>query len=120
MQLKNKLYLVKTLKMFANFFCERQMEVPPTYLQRQQQQERLNAVEASVDKVTHEQVVCVWNVSSNLEELLQVKELTVDVATDLSHTTGTHYAIHKLYSTESRTDPGHASDFLYRDQGTVS
>ena len=96
------------------------MEVPPTYLQRQQQQERLNAVEASVDKVTHEQVVCVWNVASNLEELLQVKELTVYVATYLSHITGTLYAIHELYS-KVRIDLGHSSDFVWhRDQGTVS
>lgn len=54
------------------------------HLEREQQQERLDAVEAAVDKVAHEEVVGVRHVAADLEELLQVVELAVDVATDLA------------------------------------
>ena len=53
------------------------------YLECQQQQERLNAVEPSVDKVSHEQVVCVRHIATNLEQLFEVIKLTVNISTDL-------------------------------------
>ncbi len=37
-------------------------------LQGQEQQERLHRVEAAIHKVPHEQVVCVWHVSPDLQE----------------------------------------------------
>ena len=42
----------------------------------------LDRVVSSVDVVTHEEVVGIGRVSTNLEELTQVVELTVDVAAD--------------------------------------
>jgi hypothetical protein len=51
------------------------------YLECQQQQEGFYAVEASVHKVPHEQVVGLGAVAPNLKQLHQVIELTVDVAT---------------------------------------
>jgi len=56
------------------------------YLEGQQQQERLNAVEPSVDKVSHEQVVCVRHIATNLEQLFEVIKLTVNISTDLQQT----------------------------------
>ena len=53
------------------------------HLQRQQKQECLDAVEASVDKVAHEQIVGVGHVAAHLKQLLQIIELTVNVAADL-------------------------------------
>ena len=53
------------------------------YLQCQQQEERLNTVESSVDKVAHEEIVCVGDVTADFEQLLEVVELTVNVAADL-------------------------------------
>ena len=42
----------------------------------------LDGIVSSVDVVTHEEVVSVWNLSANHKELAQVMELTVDVTTD--------------------------------------
>ena len=52
------------------------------HLERQQQEECLHAVEASVHKVPHEEVVCVWDISSYFEQLLEIIELTMNVAAD--------------------------------------
>lgn len=49
-------------------------------LQSKQKEKRLDAVESSVDKVTHEQVVRLGHVASDFEEFLQIVELTVDVS----------------------------------------
>jgi hypothetical protein len=51
------------------------------YLEREQQEEGLHAVEAPVYKVTHEQVVRLWAVPANLEQLHQVEELPMNVTT---------------------------------------
>ena len=40
----------------------------------------LDRVVSSVDVVTHEQIVGVWRMATNLEELAQVMELPVDVS----------------------------------------
>ena len=56
------------------------------HLESQQQQERLNAVEASVNKVAHKQIVCVRNVSADFEEFFEVIKLAMDVTTHLQHT----------------------------------
>ena len=53
------------------------------HLEREQQQKRLDRVEAAVDEVTHEEVVGVGHVTAHLEELLEVVELAVNVAADL-------------------------------------
>lgn len=52
-------------------------------LEGEQQQEGLDTVEAAVDEVAHEQVVGVWHIAAHLEQLTEVIELTVDVATNL-------------------------------------
>lgn len=49
------------------------------HLQGQQEEERLHAVEASIYKIAHEEVVCLRAVPANLEELHEVEELTMDV-----------------------------------------
>ena len=71
------------------------------HLESQQQQERLNAVEASVNKVAHKQIVCVRNVSADFEEFFEVIKLAMDVTTHLQHThthtismTSCHYHTH--------------------------
>ena len=51
--------------------------------ERYQEQEGFNRMTAAIDKVAHEEVVCVWTFSTNLKELFQVIKLTVDVSTDL-------------------------------------
>ena len=58
------------------------------HLESQQEQERLDRVVASIDEITHEQVVGVGALASNLEELHQVVELSVNVTADL-HTGNT-------------------------------
>jgi len=52
-------------------------------LEGQKKKEGLNGVAASVDKVSHEEIVRVWALSSHLEKLFQIVELTVDVTANL-------------------------------------
>lgn len=52
------------------------------HLERQQQQEGLHTVEASVHKVAHEQVVCVRHIASDFKQLLEIIELTMNVTTN--------------------------------------
>ena len=54
---------------------------PPGFEQEQSGQ-RFEAVVASIHKVTHEDVVGVWDLAAPSEQLLQVVELAVDVAAD--------------------------------------
>lgn len=51
-------------------------------LEYQEQGKGLQAVVSSVNKVTHEDVVCVGQLTSCAEELKEVIELTVDITTD--------------------------------------
>ena len=53
------------------------------HLEGEEEEKRLDAVEASVDEVSHEQIVGVRAFASNLEQFHQVVELTVDVTADL-------------------------------------
>ena len=53
------------------------------HLERQQKQESLDRVESTVDKVTHEDIVGLWAVSADAEQLHQVVELTVNIAANL-------------------------------------
>ena len=48
--------------------------------EREEQEERLDAVEAAIDEITQKQIVRLRNVAADLEQLLQVVELPVDVA----------------------------------------
>jgi hypothetical protein len=59
------------------------------HLECQQQQEGFYAVEAPVHEVPHEEVVGLGAVTPNLEQLHQVIELTMDVATCTSSSTMT-------------------------------
>ena len=52
------------------------------HLERQEQEERLHTIKASVNKITHEQVIRPWTVVSHAEQLHQIVELPVDVAAD--------------------------------------
>jgi hypothetical protein len=51
-------------------------------LQRKKQQESFDTVEASVDKVAHEQIVGLWALSTDLKQLLEVVELPMNVTTN--------------------------------------
>merc|ERR1740121_2325304 len=51
------------------------------HFQRKQQQKCLHAVETAVHKITHEEIVRVWAIPSNLEQLHQVIELPMNVTT---------------------------------------
>ena len=55
--------------------------VRPPCLQHHQPGQSLQAVVPSVHKVPHEEVVCVWDISSYFEQLLEIIELTMNVAT---------------------------------------
>lgn len=48
------------------------------------QQSRLTVSIIWVAKLTHEDVVCLWTLSSDLEQLHQVEELAMNISTDLS------------------------------------
>lgn len=61
------------------------------HLQRQQQQKRLHTIVAAVHEIAHKQVVLLGHIAANLEQLLQVVELTVDVA---AHG---HWRVHTLH-----------------------
>lgn len=50
--------------------------------QSQEEQESLNWVEASIDKVSHEHIAGLWTLTAYLEKLHQVVELTMNVSTD--------------------------------------
>ena len=52
------------------------------HLKGDQERDCLDRVVASIDVVTHEQVVGVRGLPSNFEELAQIVELTVDVTAD--------------------------------------
>lgn len=54
------------------------------YLQGQQQQESLNRVVAAIDKVAHEQVVCLGHIAPDFEQFFEIVELPVDVAAHLN------------------------------------
>ena len=54
------------------------------HLEAQEKQEGLDAIEASVHKVAHEQVVGLRAVPADLEELQKVVKLAMDVSTCMS------------------------------------
>ena len=56
------------------------LQARQTRLQREQQQEGLDAVVAAVHEVAHEQVVGLRAVAADLEQLHEVVELPMDVA----------------------------------------
>jgi hypothetical protein len=51
-------------------------------LQRDKQSDCFNRIVTSVNVVSHEEVVCVWGLATNLEELFQIVELAVDIPTN--------------------------------------
>ena len=51
-------------------------------LQSNEKSDSLNGVVATVDVIAHEKEVRVWGMSTNLEQLSEVVELTVDVSAD--------------------------------------
>ena len=61
------------------------------HLKGDQERDCLDRVVASIDVVTHEQVVGVRGLPSNLEELAQIMELSMDVTTD------GHWGAHLLH-----------------------
>ena len=62
-----------------------------SYFQREQQQKCLHTVETSINKVTHEEVISAWTVSTDLEEFHQIEKLTVYVATNRDRRVDTMY-----------------------------
>jgi len=61
------------------------------YLQRNQQRHGFDAVVAAVDVVSHEEVVSVGRLASDLEQLHQVVKLAVDIS---AHRDGTFHLLH--------------------------
>lgn len=53
------------------------------YLEGEQQQKGLDRVVASVDEIAHKQIVGLWALATDLEQFLEVVELTVDITADL-------------------------------------
>lgn len=70
---------------------ERQSIVLIFYLQRNQERNCLHRIVASVNIVSHEEIVSVWRLPSNLKQLHQVMELTMDISTDC------HWTSHLLH-----------------------
>ena len=56
-----------------------------SYLESQEEKEGLNRAVASIHEIPHEKVVGIRALSSDLEELHQIVELSVDVTADLHH-----------------------------------
>ena len=52
------------------------------HLQCHEQRDRFHAIVASVDVITHEEIVGVGWLASDFEELAQIMELTMDVTAD--------------------------------------
>merc|ERR1719231_1090683 len=52
------------------------------YFQANEQGDCLDRVVATIDVVSHEQVIVVGQLSSNVEKLLQIPELSVNVTAD--------------------------------------
>ncbi len=61
------------------------------HLKSDQKRDSLDRVVATIDVVTHKEVVGVGRLSSNLEELAQIMELTVNVTAD------GHWGAHLLH-----------------------
>ena len=63
-------------------------------LESQKEEECFNTVKPSVDKVSQEEVVSLWDVPSYLEQLLQVIVLSMDISTYLSmiHSKALYYS----------------------------
>jgi len=54
-----------------------------THLQGEQQEKCLHAVVSSINEVPQEEVVGVWALTADLEELDEIVKLTVDVSANL-------------------------------------
>jgi hypothetical protein len=79
-----------------------------THLEGEKEEEGLDGVEASVNKVAEEKVVGLRDITADLEELLQVVELTVDVTADSDR------GLHSLHVTLLREDfPGLGTQSLH-------
>lgn len=53
------------------------------HFQGQKQQEGFDGVVASIHKIAHEKVVCVWTFASDLKKFHQIIKLTVNVTANL-------------------------------------
>ena len=53
------------------------------HLKSKQQKESFNRVVSTIDEITHEEVVRIWALTTDLEKLHQVIELTVNVTANL-------------------------------------
>ena len=62
--------------MVASYECD---SVWVADFEAEEEEEGFERVEATVDEVTHEKVVCVWHIAAHSEQLHQVVELAVDV-----------------------------------------
>ena len=51
------------------------------HLQRKQEQESLHTVKAAINKVAHEEVVCLGTLTTHFEQFHEVEELSMDVTT---------------------------------------
>ena len=61
------------------------------HLECDEQSDSLDTVVAAIDVVTHEEVVRVWGLPTNLEQLTQVMELAMNVTADC------HWGTHLLH-----------------------
>jgi len=66
-------------------------------LESDQESDSLNGVVATVNVVTHKEIVCVWIRSPDLEEFHQVVELTVNIA---AHSNGAFHWLHVRFLLE--------------------
>jgi len=99
-------------------------------LEGHEEQEGLDAVEATVHEVTHEEVVGLGALSSHIEELNQVVELTVNVSANLfdhvrkekkrkkisKNHLGVHFSVH-LYPVKKPLKPQHSMRSGFSNKG---
>lgn len=60
--------------------------VSETDLESDEERDCFDAVVTSIYIIAHEEVVCIWGISTYTEEFLEVVELAVDVAADCDGT----------------------------------
>jgi hypothetical protein len=56
--------------------------VRPFELKAHQKLEGLNRIKTTIDEISHEDVACVWDVSTLVEKLEKIMELSVDISTN--------------------------------------
>lgn len=86
-------------------------------LQAEQELECFNWVVTSIDEISHENVACVGDLTSLIEKLQQVMELTMDITTNSNR--GTHWLNIALFNKDLFNLLAEDSEISFRKDATV-